>query len=441
MLRSTKCILTACLCFWIFPTSWAATYTAASCSASDFQSAINPAKDGDTVQGPLNGGSSTWSANVTLSKGITLNGNGCVITANGYQVIATVDTAAMTRVTNFSFQGCGPGCDAFVKMQGITSSTAVCEVDNNSFNDVSDQGTGPTQLHLEHNGACLVTNNTFTIHHSAAEIIQPFGSTGPTDFSGWQSSLTPGSGSFFYIENNTFTDATNNSWSRIEGYYGAQQVIRYNHFYNVAPQDHGSSPGTCTGNGGENGGRWSEIYNNDFHSVNNVGFQLKFRGGSGLVFNNTLAGSGSVTMVFDEDCSSGTWPLQAQVGRGYTPGASGNSSNHSGGVSGNYNPLYLWNNTGAWNPSTGTSFVAIGASPTDSACTHPGATGNACDVVSTSTQASSLLRCESSSDTGCVTGTTGAGGFSYVYTPYTYPYPLTSAGNPTPPVALQAVVH
>jgi hypothetical protein len=58
------------------------TYTAASCSFSDVQSQVSSANDGDTVL-VSGGGNATWSTPLMVSKGITLNGQGCVITLAG----------------------------------------------------------------------------------------------------------------------------------------------------------------------------------------------------------------------------------------------------------------------------------------------------------------------------------------------------------------------
>ena len=53
----------------------AATVTAASCNASDVQTAVNSASNGDTVMIPACS-QTNWSSTVTITKGITLQGAG-----------------------------------------------------------------------------------------------------------------------------------------------------------------------------------------------------------------------------------------------------------------------------------------------------------------------------------------------------------------------------
>src|SRR4051812_44338464 len=52
----------------------AATYEAASTSRADVLAAVNACSSGDTVNIPA--GTSTWSSPITLTKAITINGNG-----------------------------------------------------------------------------------------------------------------------------------------------------------------------------------------------------------------------------------------------------------------------------------------------------------------------------------------------------------------------------
>src|SRR6185437_3520294 len=76
---------------------WAATRTAASCSASDVQAAINASVDGDTVLIPNadcpSGSPANWTAAVTVTTGIFLNAQGSYIAfGSGGSLTVTGDT-------------------------------------------------------------------------------------------------------------------------------------------------------------------------------------------------------------------------------------------------------------------------------------------------------------------------------------------------------------
>ena len=91
--------------------TFAAQYTANSCSVSDVQSAVNLADDGDIVYVPP--GSCTWSNQLSLpgSKGITLQGSGKDVTTinngtGGYLISwGTSSSNSPGRITGFTFNG------------------------------------------------------------------------------------------------------------------------------------------------------------------------------------------------------------------------------------------------------------------------------------------------------------------------------------------------
>ena len=70
-----RCFTTAIFLFLVYcSAASSATITAASCSASDVQAAINSANPGDTIVIPP--GECTWTSQVTVDKAITLHGSG-----------------------------------------------------------------------------------------------------------------------------------------------------------------------------------------------------------------------------------------------------------------------------------------------------------------------------------------------------------------------------
>src|SRR6516162_8432723 len=89
----------------------AATYNATSCAQTGTGSIgalIAGAVDGDTVNGPVGGGSATWTGAVTSTATLLLiNGNGCNITVAGTDILdlTWTNTSITPRITNFTLNG------------------------------------------------------------------------------------------------------------------------------------------------------------------------------------------------------------------------------------------------------------------------------------------------------------------------------------------------
>ena len=134
--------------------AWASTYTAASCSQSDVQKAINQASNGDTVNVPS--GSSTWTSSVNVSTGITISGGGSysvyvnhndtgtwpvvINLSNNCAFKVSSTSGTVVRITGFSFTG-----TAGIQVEGAieygpgaiwitTTDTIPWRVDNCKFN-------------------------------------------------------------------------------------------------------------------------------------------------------------------------------------------------------------------------------------------------------------------------------------------------------------------
>jgi hypothetical protein len=211
-------------------------------------------------------------------------------------------------------------------------------------------------------------------------------------------------------------------------------VFRYNTFQGVVYAHWTRS--------GEIDGIKYEVYNNV--GAGDAGNQVPIRleAGTGVIFNNTISGYANQQFWIDERRGSGQelsamllacdgthfwdgniessgWPCLGQIGRapGYTI-SSAFSGNH-----GSAAPLYAWNNG------------------TQSGC----ASGGSCTNSVLLTTGNAILRTtgnpHSNGDVDYVNnGSTPMPG----YTPFTYPYPLTSNGLPgtssvlAPPTSLTA---
>jgi hypothetical protein len=388
---------------------------AASCSQSDVQNAINSAVNGDviTVVGPC---TQAWTsyALIPSTLAITVQAVGSVTLTNyGFEIDA--NTFGESRVTGFTFTcgavgpttcSTGTGITAIYAPQCGQSGQASCNsvvstypfrIDHNTFSAT----TLAIFIGTYGNGPGLIDHNTFSSTAVANEFIHNDGCDAETNTICQDADVVPGSSNMLFVENNTFT-GPDNATSAIENFYGARTVFRYNNLNMAQIDAHGSATGPCTGNGSTNHtleyARWWEIYNNVFNGPN----ATALRGGSGVVWGNTaLQSSGNIK--FQEDCSSGTWPINNQVGRGINQSTS--------------SPAYAWSNDPVNLPLNSTSsFVLIGTSA--GACSH-----SPCDVISLASAPTTLTRCESAADVsaGCPV--------TYTYAPYTYPHPLILESN------------
>jgi len=381
----------------------AATINANSCSNTDVQNAINSASNGDTVLVPS--GSCSWTSVTTSgSVGITLQGGSGGTTSISFSnsVYGALDIAAtsntLTRLTGFTFTTGGVNGAYPIEVDSTPSSYLV-EIDHNTFTD----STTSTFIGTTGNGPVLITTNTFT-DGGASEQIHNI-AYGASSTTGWTNDLTPGSANAVYIENNTFNNTDNSViCSIVESYYGGRTVIRYNQIHFCQIDQHGTA--------GAIGTRWWEIYNNTFYPGGlNQCCIITLRGGSGVVFNNSVSGSntgaGSLEL-YDEDSG---YPAPYQPGRG---------------INQDYSPAYLWGtleNSGV--TYGGSSNVVQGR-----------------DFFVSATQPSSMVRCEQAADGGTASGLEGSCPTTYSYTPYTYPYPVqASASLPAPPTGLTVSVQ
>jgi hypothetical protein len=394
---SMFCVLICCL------HAYGSTVTAASCGASDVQTAINSAHSGDAVVVPA--GNCTWSSQVSIpnTKGIILNGSGSVTITNA-NISLNSNGSTPTEITGFKFVGSyslstapaitASGCGGLATCGGTV--TALYQIDNNTFTDTTDQAIFIT---VAGNGTGLINNNTFT-GGAASEMIHNIG-MGPSDASGWSDNVLPGAANMVYIETNTFTfNATGNpayfyGTSAVQSYYGSRTVFRYNTLNNAQVDQHGN----CA----QIGARWWEVYQNTFNvAVNgNQSNYMAIRDGSGVVFNNHVSdpqnNGGAGVVELTNDCTSGTYPLPDQIGRG---------------ISQAYSPSYVWGNDASMSIVAGSQFVLANR-----------------DYFVSASEPSSMLRQELTTDNSSTT---------YQYVPYTYPYPVSGPPAPAPPSNLTA---
>jgi hypothetical protein len=389
--------IAACIFFWSLP-AHATVITAATCSSSDVQAAVNSAVNGDTVMTP---GPCTvaWpgAPGVTISgKGITLDGGGNTTVTSVYAILLQSSLTASARVTGINFTGGGDLNNGDIRATGSTSS-APFRIDHCTLSN------GGTLIAVWNNAPGLIDHDTFNVG-GAAETIHNFG-MGAGNAAGWADDIVPGGPKMLFIEDNVFnnSDPTYIAQS-VEAYYGARTVVRHNTMNFVAVDEHGNS-GTLNGVSA----RWWEIYQNTFSANGKAQCcNVTVRGGSGVIFGNAQS----------NNTAPGAITLKEDIGNGFPGSCSPPDPDlyHVGrGINSTLSPAFVWSNGTI--PVNGDNCIRSGTEYR----------------VSTS-QPSNLMRCESAADqaAGCPV--------PYVYTPYQYPHPLQGSAVAAP-TGLAFVIH
>lgn len=458
-------VMALAIAFFCTSNGNAATINAASCMQSDVQSAINSASSGDTVLVPS--GSCTWSAQVTLNKNITLMGNGSIntkVTWNtpGFAIIAT----GTWRITGMGFTK-GSSGSGIVSIPVDTSSVG-WRVDHCNFYSASTYGESISVFggYLGNpTGYGLADNNT----HTNMRAVLVFGNDcSPTGDKEWSRALSLGSANAVYVEDSTITNTiSQNGYEEFDLNCGGRIVFRYNtvNSFNF---------GIHSVQGGNRAARSWEIYNNTFVAGSLPPWVLgEIRGGSGVVFNNTITGSfnanifllDNVRSCMSRDTSgicdgSSTWdgnrtgaygyPCRDQIGR------STDAFQWGGGIpSQTLSPAYFWNNknngvevlaqvgSDCTNQTTyhilanrdfynynasfnGTTGVGMGLLANRPATCTTNANESGGGVAYWATDTNTLYRCSTTNT------------WVTHYQPFTYPHPLRQAGGDAPSPAPSA---
>ncbi len=268
-----------------------ATVTAKSVSLSDVVSAMRLAREGDTVVLPA--GTASWTATLTITKGITVEGAGDDKTVilddvprtpsnkGGAILLADLNPKQSFRLTGITFRAGSlttRGNNGAVRLRG---SCPAVRIDHCHFD-------GLYQLCI-HTYGCIfgvIDHCIFDCARGSLSILV-WHDTWGEKFHGDGSWAEPpyfGSEKFLFIEDNTFNNlGLKQTNGNIDAKNGARYAARYNDFYNCMPNSHGTEGGPQTGV------RAIEIYNNRLHwTFHSSGGQL--RSGAAVIHNNTWGG-------------------------------------------------------------------------------------------------------------------------------------------------------
>jgi cell division septation protein DedD len=253
------------------------------------------AHDGDTITLPA--GTFSWSTQVIMTKGITLQGAGSDQTvlidniSRSGQVCFIQSTTTATqfvRVTGIHFTGLGgstqPASNGALRFGG----NGLARIDHCHFDYLhigANVGIyGPIFGVADHN----VMDNFGMPAFSFVVWMASYGGASYGD-GAYAEAAGYGGPNFFFIEDNTIRGipgGNNMVAGDVDSFYGGKYVFRHNHVWDSVTLGHSTGSSDPRGRGV----RAQEIYNNDFHYANPVGYDGT-TGGSMIAHDNTFDGA------------------------------------------------------------------------------------------------------------------------------------------------------
>ncbi|MEK6840699.1 MAG: PGF-pre-PGF domain-containing protein [Nanoarchaeota archaeon] len=292
-------VLIALLYFGLkFGITGAATINASNCSYSAVESAVNAAADNDTVVIPACPSGVNWTTTLTITKGITLQGQGIGQTVlidgvskgdsncagAGSILTFNVNSPKTFRLTGLTIRGSAP--DAFGCNKGhliIQGTSKSFRIDHVRFEN---QQTGGIRAYDDLWG--VIDHNEFQGTHDQGVIVlhNTWGGV-PYGDGSWADDSYFGTEKFIFIEDNTFTDPTPSGACALDAFGGSRVVFRYN------------TAGCMVNHGTESsqrfrGSRVMEIYKNNFTATPGGLTNCMFnRGGTAVFWGNNCNQNGS----------------------------------------------------------------------------------------------------------------------------------------------------
>jgi hypothetical protein len=444
---------------WVDPA--AATTRSVQCSG-DITSALNSAVassvSGDTIS--ISAGTCSMSSPSTVSdKNIVMQGAGkgvTIITADrGFATMESTGSNSPTwRITGISFRGTGSPVLITVYANQHASWRGPFRIDNLDVNypNASPDGMiaiyGPIYGLIDH---CDFVQFAEAVIAFSGQLSTETAQSIDTLAGSYLASLPyePGSPRYLYVEDSTFRGMSPTGVAALDSLYnGGRVVFRYNTLNNTALYAHWTSAGNVNS-------LWWEVYHNTFTWTLGGGmYPMRLHGGgTGLIYNNTISGFPSNFVVLGEgrltssgqsasplffcdgthnwdgnsDSQAPGWPCLSQTGRD----AGRTIAQIRAGLKQASFPLYLWSN----GPQVSCSTGGAGCDNSLGVVT----TGGAEKYITATPRITTGF---GNGDVDYFIGTTqpsGAGTHRLIYTPYTYPHPLStgaassSSAGPLPP--------
>lgn len=299
MTRVAKLLFSA-LILSIFPGAvmQAATINAVSCSFANVSNAVNAAAEGDTVVIPACQAGVSWTTPLTVTKGITIQGQGIGKTvliddvpkgnsscgSSNPMIRFSVDSPSTFRLTGLTILG--SATDPFICQPGhvvLSGSSKAFRVDHVRFDNQQTVG-----IRTFGDLWGVIDHCEFQGNHKQGVIVDHEGWAGQSNGDGsWAAPTNFGSQEFIFIEDCTFTDANAVGAGAIDVFGGGRVVFRHNTAAFLA--SHGTESTRR-----KRGIRAFEVYDNTFTAVQNPQFTAIFvRGGTGVVHDNTFLSDAS----------------------------------------------------------------------------------------------------------------------------------------------------
>lgn len=321
---------------------------AASCSQTHVAAAVAAASSGDTVLVPA--GNCTWTGTVTISTAdVRLRGTGATtITGSSSDLSVIQISADDVEVSHLALAGgariiVSYGDDWRIHNMSFTHTAA--------FTGVYVRGNSATTTRRG-----LVDNSTFT---NGRILVYGYPASTSGEMNGtthWAQALGLGTNDAVYVEDNAFTFTV--FYNAFDCQYSGEIVFRHNTVTDAYLEVH-SVQGW-----GRACRKW-EVYENTIaQSAVEVYRPVFFRGGTGVIFNNTVTGTYGVgtihfdnvrsftdvggeigicagASIWDGNSDSSGWPCRDQIGRGLDSGTWTTSPYPTQSL----DAAYIWNNT------------------------------------------------------------------------------------------------
>jgi hypothetical protein len=257
-------------------------------SAASVQGLHNQVLNGDTITIPA--GTFTWRTKVTISKSITLQGEGIGQTiikdaVNGTQLIQVGLVANnLTRITGIEFQDGGRATNelgGILKFTGSNTNGSKLRMDHCKFDDLNGMIVTDTVIGV-------IDHNTFIRAAKSGDSIVIYDNfwNGKTLGDGaWADATQFGSDRFLFLEDNIFRNNGDGLHGATDSYAGARFVVRHNQIFDEEVYTHGTES-----NGRARGTRAVEVYNNNYVGTDHNRFVAQMRSGVILFHDNTVSG-------------------------------------------------------------------------------------------------------------------------------------------------------
>ena len=268
------------------------TINAASCELTDVTRAVDLASDGATVVIPP--GTCTWSATLTVTKAITLQGQGIGMTVLIDGVVnrpmISIDTSIETgwRVTGIEIRYDGGVRKGNQAQLDIAGASHAFRVDHNRFYGYPEQSHG---IRFSGDLRGVIDHNVFDDNNQFAQAIQgrheSWDGVGHYGDYSWAMPDHFGTNQFVFIEDNRFEGSGDIAPGALDMFSGARVVFRHNTVNNDYVTSHGTESSQR-----ERSFRMIEMYDNEFSTASGSYFTAFFmRGGTGVIYNNRYRGT------------------------------------------------------------------------------------------------------------------------------------------------------